>query len=470
MKYLRRTKSSTPRINNSSGQIGAIIFFLFLVFFCILIGRFITLQSPWLILGLVGGLAIALITLVNTDLALIILIFSMLLSPEIPIAHIPERAVAVRIDDILLVFMFFTWLAKIAINKQLGLLKKTPINWPLGIYILLCIVITALAILLRIGQAKFISAFFYILKYIEYLMLFFLVVNNLKSIRQCKKFSLFLLLIFFIVCIYGYIQWRAGVLRVSAPFEGEKSEPNTLAGYLIVIFGLLGGLFLHSKSARLKFLLGGLFLFGIPVFLFTLSRAGYAAFIAMYLGFIIFTKKKRLFLISLFLVLIVILPFVLPIEVTTRIRTTFIGRAQYEVLGKRLALDEASAARLEVWKYIFNAFSKSPLFGYGVTGLYFIDSQYGTILGELGIMGIIVFFWLIFRLFKSALKIYRESQDDYIQGLTLGFITAIIALLLMNWGTNAFIIVRIMEPFWFIAAMVLMAPQLLKSKEGIFGT
>ena len=49
-----------------------------------------------------------------------------------------------RIDDILLEFMFFAWLAKTAINKELGLLKKTPINRPLGVYVLLYVVITGL--------------------------------------------------------------------------------------------------------------------------------------------------------------------------------------------------------------------------------------------------------------------------------------------------------------------------------------
>lgn len=296
-------------------------------------------------------------------------------------------------------------------------------------------------------------------------MLFFLVSNSLRSIKQAKIFTVFLLIICFIVGIYGYYQMRTGVLRVAAPFEGEKPEPNTLAGYLLVMFGLIAGLFLHSRLARSKLVLGGLFLFLIPVFLLTLSRGGYVGFMAMYLGLIVFSKKGKASLIIFLLVSVILLPQLVPLPVVERIRATFApgrGGVRYDVLGRRFVLEEAAAARIETWRYIGDVFSKSPIFGYGVAGIHFVDTQYGRILGELGIIGILAFFWLIWRLFYNALVIYRSSEDNYVQGLCLGFLVGFIALLIHSIGANTFIIVRIMEPFWFLAAMVLMLPQIKK--------
>ena len=106
MKYLQRIKNSIFEINNSSGQIGTVVIFLFLLLFCIFIGKLTALQSPILVLGLVGGLIISLILLFNTDLALSILIVSMIFSPEIPLAQLAERAVVIRIEDFLIIFMF----------------------------------------------------------------------------------------------------------------------------------------------------------------------------------------------------------------------------------------------------------------------------------------------------------------------------------------------------------------------------
>lgn len=104
-----------------------------------------------------------------------------------------------------------------------------------------------------------------------------------------------------------------------------------------------------------------------------------------------------------------------------------------------------------------------------------MDTQYGTILGEAGIIGAMAFLWLVFSLFKNGLRIYWESQDDLIQGISLGFVCSLFALLVMGLGANSFVIVRVMEPFWFIAAMVFVAPQYYKkpvpqAQEDILGT
>lgn len=289
---------------------------------------------PLLALILTGGFVVSVVTLINTNLALVFVIFSMLLSPEIPIAHLAQRSVVVRLDDIFLIFLFFTWLTKMALNNELGFLVKTPVNRPFGVYVLVYAVVTALAIFFGFGHVRSTTAFFYLLKYAEYLMLFVLVANNIKSIRQCEIFTVFLLLTAVIVSIFGYAQIQAGVGRVSAPFEGLKTEPNTLAGYLIVIMGLAGGVFMHSSSFVKKVLLGAFFLIVFPVFLFTLSRGGYVSFIAMYLLFLILSKKRKVFIAYLAFIIILILPFVLPSKVATRIEKTFTGKTTYEVMER----------------------------------------------------------------------------------------------------------------------------------------
>jgi len=42
----------------------------------------------------------------------------------------------------------------------------------------------------------------------------------------------------------------------------------------------------------------------------------------------------------------------------------------------------------------------------------------------------------------------------------MGFPAGFIGLLVHSIGANTFIIVRIMEPFWFVAGMVAMIPEL----------
>jgi hypothetical protein len=435
-----------------------------LVFFAA-IPAFIFLKLPFEIpfLLLFSGV-IFLVAFVNSEFALGILVFSMLLSPELKIFNVPDRSVVVRIDDLLLLVIFFSWLARLTVSKGFGFLKNTALNKPLFVYALLCVVVTAAAILLGAGQAKFSSAFFYILKYLEYFLLFILVVNNIKDTRQVRVLIFMMLFVCFIVCLYGYWQlFTAGAERLSAPFEGEKPEPNTLAGYLVLMLSLIGGLLLYSRTLTEKLTLGGLFLFAVPVFLFTLSREGYLAFFAMYFSFAVFSRKARFLLLVLFIASALFLPRILPLSVIERVKVTFspdrtVGAQRYKFAGKRFAVEESAAARFEALRWLIPLWKKSPFFGYGVTGVGFVDGQYMRILGELGIAGLISFFWIILRLFRSFLNVYRNSEDRWIKGVSLGLLSSLAAMLVQNAGANVFIIVRIMEPFWFLAAMVLAVP------------
>ena len=47
-----------------------------------------------------------------------------------------------------------------------------------------------------------------------------------------------------------------------------------------------------------------------------------------------------------------------------------------------------------------------------------------------------------------------------VRGFAGGFLAAILGILVHGIGSNSFIIIRIMEPFWLLAALVLAMPRL----------
>jgi hypothetical protein len=87
------------------------------------------------------------------------------------------------------------------------------------------------------GDVQGMGGFFFVLKYFEYMIVFFMVVNFVKTPDQAKRLLFCLFLACFIVSIYGLIQIPGGG-RVSAPFEGEVGEPNTFGGYLVFMGAL----------------------------------------------------------------------------------------------------------------------------------------------------------------------------------------------------------------------------------------
>jgi len=302
----------------------------------------------------------------------------MLLSPELNVAQVPQRAVVIRFDDILLGVIFLTWLAKMAMNKQLGLLKNTPLNLPIAVYVAISILSTAWGI--AGGWILSNKTFFYLLKYFEYFLLYYMISNIIRSREQIKAFVFVFLLTAFIICICAWAQFGTGE-RVSAPFEGSP-EPNTLSGYLLVIMAVCWGLILCLKRFGARLLLLGLFFFALPPFFHTLSRGAWLGILPMAIVLTALNRQKTLILAVLLTAIILALPIVLPHFVKHRIEETFVPDAitrEYEVAGKKfpVTLEGSAMLRIVSWEWIItDRFPKRPFFGWGVTGVGFIDSNF----------------------------------------------------------------------------------------------
>lgn len=403
-----------------------------------------------------------LITFINTDLALIILLISMIFSPEIKLFNVPQRAVVVRVDDFLLIVVFFSWWAKMAINKELGLLKRTPLTPVIIAYIIACVFSTGLGVI--DGIVKPVKSFFYILKYMEYFMLYFMVVNSIRDKEQIKTFLSVAMVTCAMVCVYA-LATAGATGRATGPFEGSQGEPNTLGGYLVFLFPIAAGIFLYKPEGGIsKISYAGLLLLIFITILATLSRGSYLAFIFMYLALIIFTTRKRFFLIGTIMAALLILLLFTPKNVNNRIKETFAAGKTYRPLGREITLDEAAAARIDNWQKVFTKWQNRPIFGYGITGVGLVDIQYPRILGETGIVGFFIFIWLVLIILRSSLYSFTHSNDDWMKGLILGFIAGFIGLLFHSFSAETFIIVRIMEPFWFFTAVVMVMPAVLPSE------
>jgi len=449
------------RLDIQDQRIWTVIIILAIFVIGIFSGRLIAGQSPKIVLVLSLGTLVLIITLVNTEVALTILIFSMLLSPEFGAGRVPGREIVIRLEDLLLVIITFTWMAKTAVNKGLALFIKTPINKPIIVYILICVIATLRGAAL--GYVDLAKGFFYVMKYVEYFLLYILVANHIHSRKQVK----FFLNVFFITCaavsVYGMLQIPTG-RRVSAPFEGGIGEPNTLGGYLLFIFCVALGIALQWIPRKSRLTLIGLCLLILLPFMYTLSRASYLGIIFSYLAFILLSKKK-IVLVSVLVAVILAGAVLKPSTVFSRVKYTFMD--EHEKLARigTIYLDPSASARVKSWKDSLQTWMKHPVLGRGVTGFMFIDGQYIRTLPELGILGFLALLWLLWSIFKNSLRIHREMDDELYKGLTLGYIAGFIGLVIHALASNTFIIVRIMEPFWFISGMIMMLPT-LKEEEG----
>jgi O-antigen ligase len=176
--------------------------------------------------------------------------------------------------------------------------------------------------------------------------------------------------------------------------------------------------------------------------------------------------RHRIIITGFIALALLLSPLFLPQEVKDRILYTF---TQPEEAGQvrigDIRLDTSTSARIDSLKKIMNDWPKNPIFGYGVTGYDFLDSQYPRVLIETGIVGLIAFLYLLFSIFKLAISRMRDTKNPYLKGLAVGFFAGYIGLLFHAIGANTFIIVRIMEPFWFFAGIIAVLPTIERQQQ-----
>ena len=144
---------------NITGIIFILITFTVLIGF----GYMMSNSQPQLVTAVIIGIVIALLSFFRQDVAAIAVIFSMLLSPELKIASFSERDVVIRLEDIVIITFFFSWLFKMAIFKSINLLKFTRLSFPILAYILVALFSTWLGI--ANGNITGLKSLLYLVKY-----------------------------------------------------------------------------------------------------------------------------------------------------------------------------------------------------------------------------------------------------------------------------------------------------------------
>src|SRR4029453_4771885 len=344
--------------------------------------------------GVLFALTMFGLVFLRSDWGIYLVIVSMLLSPEFGAGRSgdPLRGnITLRTEDFVLIVIGLSWLAKTAVNKELGLITKTPLNVPIVIYVMATLLATLIGYLT--GTVKTQSGFFFVLKYVEYFVVYYMVVNNLRDRPHAWRMVGVAFVTAAIVSLVGIAQIPSGD-RVSAPFEGEVGEPNTFGGYLLIMMAIAAGIALETRRFRMRVAMLALVSLSTPPSAFPLSRASFLGGGPAMLTLTAFPTRRR-FMVGLVLLGLVFSPLIIavaPSSVTKRVLYTFAPEHGQPPVGVgRVGLDPSPSARLFSFSQAIEGWRNRPLFGYGVTGFGFMDAQYARTLVESGVVGLAAF-------------------------------------------------------------------------------
>jgi O-antigen ligase len=118
-------------------------------------------------------------------------------------------------------------------------------------------------------------------------------------------------------------------------------------------------------------------------------------------------------------------------------------------------LDSSAAERVGVFGKALNYIKSYPLFGGGIGAAGgILDSQFARAIIETGLIGLVLFIWLLIGLFRIGIRLFRRGNEGWIKGFSIGFIIVVIGLIAHSFGNVTFYIVRIAEPFWALTGIV----------------
>lgn len=302
--------------------------------------------------------------------------------------------------------------------------------------------------------------------YAQMIFLYYLVLNVVKDEKQQKVLVIIMSIVLLIIAVRCYRNFYVGDIfswerRVVGPFVHVNLGPNEFSAFVVYCWAFFTGLLFFEKIRWKKWLFFATILFMLHPIFFTFSRGGYfAAFIVL----IFFGVVKKRSLLILTIVLFFTWQVVLPKTVVDRIEMTQTEEGE---------LERSAGGRLGLWDLGLEIFSENPIFGVGYQGYRMSvggkttyqgeeikaggadpHNYYVLTLSEQGVIGIIMFLCILFASFRSGLKLYKIAKNPFNKGLALGFMGAVVALIIANMFGDRWSYFVLGSYFWIFWGLV----------------
>lgn len=452
----------------------------------LLIGFFTATAPPRFSLLVVLAFFVSAISFFRPDVGIYILIVSLFFAPDIRTSgtaavygDMAARQVKFRPEDFLIMFIAIGWFFKMAAQKDVAFIR-TPLAAPIMVFCAAMLISAALGVAQNHVTLK--RAFLFLVKKVEYFLLYFMVVNNIRTREGFRLGLIIVLLSSAAVALVGLIQYRiVGYSYFSITSTFGLGQANILGGFLLIVIPLTWALYLISKKGFMRLVLLGLFGVCLASLLLTKSRGAYVGLVVAIATFVYLSRKG--WLLPAFLVMACIFILFAPLPVREELDTIFhstvprdfsaiakmseqsdIDRTvQWGTILQKTGLDSSWAARIAASMSVWPRIKKSFIFGEGMGAveLAYVDNEYVYDLVSVGILGFLAFLWLLYRIGKMVHRFFLDATEaPLLRAICMGFLSSLMGLLIQGMTITNFYTIRTMTPFWFLLGLIVVEASL----------
>ena len=363
--------------------------------------------------------------------------------------------------------LIFAYLVKKILRKE-RLFVRTAISKPMLFFFTL----TVLSLVNSIDYRDSLKGG--ILRLVQFIFIFFIMAEEVRDKRHIRRIVLsiaFGLTLSSVDAIWQVFTGRdfirhyrpvvnIGLVRATASFK----DANTFGIYLSAIAPLIFGLTLYYLRGMKKVLFVFVSLAGLAAIALTYSRPTLLAIYAalFFLGLI----RKDKVLIGVLLIVTLIAPFILPASVKDWAKQVDYNPLRFMCNDDRIAAYRNSLNMLKAHPIIgvgantymknYKQYKEYPEYRNIVTLDYmYAHNNFLHMAAEIGLIGLGIFFWLLYKLFREYMNIYHFLNNDFLKTVLLSLSACLIAFLVNGLTESSLYYSRVAVLFWYLAGFSL---------------
>lgn len=426
---------------------------------------------------------------------LVMYVALILLWPKIINVTIPGLTSTISPSRIFLVSMVIVRIIETVRGRRAT--GKTPLDK----WIILVIVTTLLTI--PFSSSFSVSLPRFIGQLLEYWLLFYFVVYNLHTMADVRRVLIGIIVIVGLATLMGVFElfvganlyrdiifssrshlwdWQSGsfvpgtnIARILGPFE----HPIAFGLLLAITFPISLWLFRISRSIP-RFLLLCLMGAEIVCIIFTLSRLSWIVIaVGLFVAYTSLSRKKMLVAVAYILLFSMI-----PIPAFLGAGQSSLGNIlikSLDVSSPGEGVNQSAVGRLMLVNNAVEVFQVRPLFGWGLsitktlsdpnlpyldeyrTILFGMENQYLAFLVDLGIVGAIPWFILLFAAVMLAWKVARTAKDAQYRLLTTALLGCVVSYCVSLLGVGGYF--QSIDPLFWILMGIVVAINAIKDSR-----
>ena len=370
-----------------------------------------------------------------------------------PLAFGTVQVWSISVMHLVTIIMLALWFLKMNAQGRFRLVR-TPLDLPILAFGVIAVVSTVTSVYFHQSKVE-------LLKILNYILLYYIVVNNIKDFKRIKRVITILVVIGCALAVYGLYNYLNGIEMIygieKKAYVGNLTatyvNSNSICAYLALTIPLAVGLFLsgilgrHSGDGKSRrsittFILPPAIFVMTAALIFTHSRDGWISFFAsiLFLSIILLRIRHKIpktltRIAVIVLVILIILGTVGSMSLYQAVKNKSAASLSNPFRGVPLE------SRIDIYCGSLQMIADRPLLGVGPGNfplvypryrdkkhIIFMNETHNDYLqftSEMGIFSLAAFLVLLFLYFKYGIKYLVSSKNMYLLGLTLGCMVSI---------------------------------------------